>query len=205
MRIPEIHRLVKSQQAQIVGQIRLVRHLPPAHQNRNHAHPPFERLGNLHAHVVVSRIKPAASIDSSACQPPFTDHSKERIALTDLVLDYSRKIVAALDRVEVHVYVLFAEMDAEDVEQSTRISTAVFTAIADEYSRHIRPQSRAFKSAHSLIFTAGQFFHFRSQVHYRRQLKKSQQQLSDRNCTSNVRNRAINVSRRSLTVAHQHR
>lgn len=86
-------------------------------------------------------IKSTASIFSSDCQPSFADYGKERIALTDLLVYHRRKIVAAPDRVEVHVYVLSAEVNTEDVEQPTRIPAAIFMPIADEYSRQTSPRA----------------------------------------------------------------
>jgi hypothetical protein len=73
MSISEIHRLMERQWAQIVGQIVLVRHGRLAHENRNHSHSAFERLGNLKPNEIARQIKSAASICSRARQPPFAD------------------------------------------------------------------------------------------------------------------------------------
>ena len=157
MCVPEIQRLVDRQRAQIVGQIVRVRHGCSAHENGNHSHSAFERLSNLQAHEIARHIEPPASIFSDDCQPPLANYSKQHIAQTDLLFDHRRKIVAALDRVEIHVRVLSAEVDAENVEQPPCIPTAVFTAIADEYSRHLRPPRLALRCARSFA-TAPRIF-----------------------------------------------
>src|ERR1035438_6981539 len=145
MSIPQIHRLMERQWAQIDGQIVLVRHGCPAHENGNHSHSAFERLGNLKPYEIARHIKSAASIYSRAGQPQVADYSKKHIALTYLLLDHALKIVATHDRVEVHECVLSPEVGTEDIEQPSRIPAAIFTTIADEYSRHTRSPAPSVK------------------------------------------------------------
>ena len=138
MRIPEIHRLVETQRTQILGQIVLPGHAGAAHENGNHSHAACERFRNLQTHEVAGHVEAPAPIVGRDRRPPLADDGKQRIALTDLVLDHGLEIVAALDRVEIHVGVVSAEADAEDVEETSRVPAGVFTAIADEHAGHCR-------------------------------------------------------------------
>src|SRR5271166_7001479 len=66
------------------------------------------------------------------------DHSQKSIRHIELPLDDHAKVVAALNRVEIHERIFPAELGAKNVEQPPGIGGTVFAAITNEHSRHGR-------------------------------------------------------------------